>query len=141
MKWNIYVDANIFIAAAVYPAEDRKFLASKQFLYRISAGEIKAMTSFLTWDELFWAVKRLAGTDIAKKEGKKFLELPNLKFCVVDEHIINKSQEIAEKYSLHPRDAIHVASAITYGAENIISDDPDFDAVSEIKRISIEDFR
>ena len=45
-----------------------------------------------------------------------------------------KNEEIIEKYNLKPRDAIHVASALTNNIKEIVSDDPDFDKVKEIKR-------
>ena len=36
---------------------------------------------------------------------------------------------------LKPRDAIHLAVALNFGAKTIISDDGDFDGIKEIERI------
>jgi predicted nucleic acid-binding protein len=41
------------------------------------------------------------------------------------------------KYNLSPRDAIHLASALSRKAIAIVSDDEDFDQIKEIKRIPI----
>lgn len=138
IKKNIYVDANVFIIASTYPEDDPKFKHAKNFLYKISGGDVEASTSFLTWDELFWIIRRLAGNDAAKIESRKFLELPNLKFIDVNEHITMESQSLVEKYNLKPRDAIHAASAILNNAD-IISDDPDFDAIKELRRRTLEE--
>ena len=41
------------------------------------------------------------------------------------------------KYRLDPRDSIHAASALTEGAELIISTDKHFDKIREIRRRGI----
>ena len=56
----------------------------------------------------------------------------------VEESTIRRAQRFVEKYKLKPRDAIHAATAISHGISQIISDDPDFDKVSELERIGLE---
>ncbi|MBI2971025.1 MAG: type II toxin-antitoxin system VapC family toxin [Candidatus Aenigmarchaeota archaeon] len=138
MKKSLYVDANVFIVAGVYPQESPEFKAAKKLLYAVSSGEAEAATSLLTWDELVWVVRRMAGNEAAAEEGKRFLEIPNMKFLGVTENIIRKAQNITERYNLKPRDAIHTASAIVNNAGSIVSDDADFDAVRGLKRIALE---
>ena len=75
---------------------------------------------------------------IAIVEGEKFLEFPNLKILSIDEKIIREVQKIAERYGVKPRDAIHASCAIKNNIKEIISDDPDFDKIKEIKRIKLE---
>ena len=78
---------------------------------------------------------------MSKAEGKKFLEFPNLKTLNIDANVISEAQKILEKYNLTPRDSIHAGCAIKNNIEQMVSDDPDFDKVSEIKRIHLEKFR
>lgn len=137
----IYVDANVFVHAILDPEERQPGKSAGIVMKQISTGDMHAMTSFLTWDELLWALKRYLDYKLAIEECKKFLEFPNLVFTKVDETIINLAQDIVERYNLKPRDSIHVATAVSNGIKEIISDDADFDAVKEIKRIPIEKFR
>jgi predicted nucleic acid-binding protein len=70
--------------------------------------------------------------------GRQFSEmyiLSNLKFLMVKSTTVFKAQEIAEKYRLKPRDAIHAAAAIENKVSTIVSYDKDFDIIDEIKRI------
>lgn len=132
-----YLDANVFIYAAIGIPVDRKVVSAKELLKKIVRGEMRAVTSFLSWDEFVWIVRKIEGSNVAKEKGREFLLMPNLKFCIVDERVIIKSQEIVERYNLHPRDAIHAASAIVYDVEGIVSDDPDFDSIRELKRMKL----
>ncbi|MBS7629664.1 type II toxin-antitoxin system VapC family toxin [Candidatus Bathyarchaeota archaeon] len=65
-----------------------------------------------------------------------FLKLPNIKMLRVDSEIILHAQNLLEKYSLKPRDAIHAATAIRNGINKIMSYDSDFDILPNIVRIT-----
>jgi len=131
----IYLDANIFL----YPHSGKgpKSDACIEILRKLSENKIDAGTSTLTWDEVHYALRKMLGKEKAIEQSKLFLETPNLRFIRVDEEIINKAQEMIEKYGLNPRDAIHAVTAIINKADGIITDDSDFDRVKEIKRIKI----
>ncbi len=128
-----YIDSNIFLYPILY--SDEKSIACKDILLKIAKGDISAATSFLSWDEIFFAIKKLVGRDIAVAESKKFLEFPNLSFVKVDWPIIARAQKIATTYELNPRDAIHAASALTSGCDSFMSDDSDFEKIKELKLI------
>lgn len=133
-----YVDANVFIFPIIYDATIKESSLSKGILLEISEGDLEAATCSLTWDEVAWIVRKTLGIEYAKNEGKKLLEFPNLKILTVNEEIINEAQKIMETYQLKPRDSIHAACAIKNNIGEIITDDPDFDKVKELKRISLE---
>jgi len=135
----IYVDSNVFIYSVV--SKSKLASLSKNIILQIAEGKIDGATSILTWDEFFWVVRKTLGQEFAEIEGPRFLNIPNLKFIAADELIITKAQKIIEDYKLKPRDSIHAASAISRNIKEIISDDPDFDKIKEIKRIPIEKFR
>ena len=138
----IYIDSNIFIYPVIADENtEEKSHLSKNILIKIAEGKLDARTSVLTWDELVWSVKKFIGQEIAKEEGKKFLEFPNLRILNIDENIINEAQKILEEYDLKPRDSIHAACAIKNNIKEIVSDDPDFDKISEIRRIRLEEFK
>ena len=137
----IYIDANVFVHAILEPEDRQPGKNAALVMKKIANGELRAMTSFLTWDELLWALKRCLTYKLATDECRKFLNFPNLNFSKVDEAVINLAQDYVERYSLKPRDSIHAATAIMHGIKEIISDDPDFDVIKEIKRIPIEKFK
>lgn len=79
----------------------------------------------------------LMGSNEALSQGQKLLGLLNLRFIGVDENILSQAQGLISKYSLKPRDAIHVASAINRKLEISISDNQDLDSIKEVTRISL----
>ena len=133
-----YIDSNVFILPVVYDTKvENKAEAAKNILIKIADGDLNAATSFLTWDEIVWTVRKLINPKIAAKEGGKFLQFPNLELLEVKRNVIDKAQEIVKKYGIKPRDAIHAASAIENGIKEMISDDSDMDKIKEITRVSL----
>lgn len=134
-----YVDSNVFIYPVVADERtDRKAALAKKILLQIANGKLKAATSSLTWDELFWVIKKFLGRSLAIVEGRRFVEFPNLKILEVGESTITAAQDVIGNYDIKPRDSIHAACALENGIREIISDDPDFDKIKEVKRIKLE---
>lgn len=130
-----YIDANVFIYPILYEEEQEpKVKHAKQILMSIEKSELSAYTSTLTWDEVVWITMKAMGRDEAISQGQKLLGFLNLQWIPVDEHILSQAQALMNKYNLHPRDSIHIASAIDKKINLIISDDLDIDQVKEIKR-------
>jgi len=127
----IYIDSNIFIQGIIRNDEN-----CKNVIRKIAKKEYKGITSVLTWDEIVHIVKKFLGGEVARMEGAKFFTLPNFIFIDAKKDIILKAQKLIEEYDLQPRDAIHIATAIHAGINEIISEDSDFDVVKEIKRVS-----
>jgi len=139
MKNNVkkrYIDSNIFIQGIL--REDNN---SKNIVLKIANKEFTGVTSVLSWDELTFIVQKFLGKEIAIIEGKKFFNLPNINFVEVKKEIIGKAQRLFEKYNIKPRDAIHAATAINLGVKEIISENSDFDKISELKRIDPKDIK
>ena len=132
-----YVDANIFILAII--GDEKRKGQAQRILKQIIEGKIEALTSFLSWDEFVHIIKKHLGREIGLKESKKLLEFPYLDFINVDGAVISKAHELMELYFLGPRDAIHAATALINGANEIVSDDSDFDKIKELKRIPLEE--
>jgi len=133
-----YIDANIFIYPLVNPINDEKLLLSNKILSQIVNNKLNSYTSYLTWDEFMHVLVKKLGKEEAIKEGEKFLRFPNLVFLKADGNVIFRAQELISKYNLKPRDAIHVATALINGINHIISDDSDFDKITELKRIKLD---
>jgi len=132
-----YLDTTAFTYAILY--DDEKADRCKDLMKKVAKGFVLGFTSVITWDEVVYTVKKTLGKEIALEEGKKFLNFPNLRSIKLDKNILQRAQELIQEYSLDPRDAIHVATAILNDIKEIISDDSDFDSVEEIKRIKLEE--
>ncbi|VVB88781.1 PIN domain protein [uncultured archaeon] len=89
-------------------------------LEKVQDGKIPACTSFLTFDEVFYKVRKLKGNDAAITNIEAFLTMPNMRFMDVNDGVIWKALELIREYKLLPRDGIHAATAFNSGAEKYI---------------------
>ncbi len=128
----LYLDANFFLTAA--QGEDTAGFKAREILSAAATGTEKCVTSALTWDEIFWTIKKKLGTQKAVEQSERFMHLAGVEIVAADSQIIMAAHELCAKYNLDPRDAIHVATAITYQCKTIVSSDHDLDKVKEIKR-------
>ncbi len=131
----LYVDSNVFIYPVIYDLRCERARRSKDLLLKIASGEVTACTSLLTWDEVVWVVRKLAGAEASIRQGALLLKFPHLKFLGVTESIVLRAQMIMEEYGLKPRDSLHAASAIENGVKTIVSYDEDFERIEGIERV------
>ncbi len=127
----LYLDSNVFI----YAAMNMQALGenARSLLLKIQLGEEKAETSALTFDEVFWAVKKHS-EEAAVEACQALLNFPNLEIVPVDRELVLLALRLIEKHHLAPRDAIHAATAIADKADVIVSTDAHFDNMKEPKR-------
>jgi predicted nucleic acid-binding protein len=131
----LYLDANILIFAALNTEEiGEKAVA---LLSNIQNGDEQAVTSALTFDEVFWEVKRNRGLEKAIETAEAMLNFPNLTIVAADREVVSSALGIIRKYHLAPRDAIHAATALAEKADFIVSNDNHFDKMKELKRKSL----
>jgi len=128
----LYLDANVFIFAALNTEEEGNKAVA--LLKRIQQGEVKAITSVLTFDEVFWEVKRNRGMEKALETAEAILNFPNLEIVSADREVASSALQIIREYHLSPRDAIHAATAIAEKADIIVSTDTHFDKVKGLRR-------
>ena len=138
----VYLDSNVFIYAIAYDAERfSEAVKVRKILLDMDKGVKRFVSSLVTWDEVVWVVWRLFGYEDAVKAGSVMLKLDGLKYVELSNAIVIKAQELVDKYRLRPRDAIHIATAVTVGEREIVSDDKEFDVVKEVRRIPLNEYR
>ena len=127
-----YIDANVFIFAILDAEEigDR----CRSLLTKIKNNAFEAATSSLTFDEIAWSVKKHKGSDASLYAGEYFLKMPNLLLLPATKGTMIEASKIIKEYSLDPRDAIHAATCLLNNISVMISDDPDFDSLTFLKR-------
>ena len=129
----LYLDANVFIYPVLY--EGKKSTSAAKLLQRVEAGQEPAATCVLTLDEVFWIVARHAGREAALRHADLLLRLPHLRVLPVREAEARIALDLLREHrKLSPRDAIHAASALGAGIFTIVSDDKDFDDITEVER-------
>ncbi|MDI6819906.1 MAG: type II toxin-antitoxin system VapC family toxin [Candidatus Hodarchaeaceae archaeon] len=133
----MYCDSNLFIYPAIYVGG--KAAMAGKVLEALAEGKLEGLTCSLTIDEVLWIVWKNASKVAAIEQAKRVLEFPNLKVVDTRASDMRKAMDLIKKYDLRPRDAIHAACSLNHAIFSIISDDADFDAVGELKRLSFED--
>lgn len=134
----IYLDSNVFICAALYDDEMGK--RARTILKEIRSGRFEGCTSTLTFDEVYWIVKKEKGKESALRVVKAMLRMRNLRFLPVDKGVLWRTYELLDGNDLGPRDGIHLACALISGSETMISEDSDFDKVDLIDNVTMEQF-
>ncbi len=129
----VYIDANIFLNPVLYKLDENPQAAkADNFLKKVIHKEIEAYTSLLTWDEFVWVIRKFFGIVVANKKGSEFLQFPNLIFDSVTHQLIDKAQNLVELYSLKPRDAIHLATALRRQVTEIVTFNEDFKGIPDV---------
>jgi len=120
----VYVDANIFLNAILYdPGENLEAQRAENFLESVRNDIVHAITSLLTWDEFVWVLRKEMDEETARTKGREFLSFPHLNFVGITNALILRAQDILDQYGVKPRDAIHLATAISFGASTFITFD------------------
>jgi Predicted nucleic acid-binding protein, contains PIN domain len=131
----LYLDANVFVFAAVN-TEDLGVNA-RSVIRKIQFGEDTAVTSALTWDEVFWAVKKHS-LELAFEVCEAMLNLPNLEIVSADKELALSALRLMRDCHLAPRDALHAATAIACGVDFLVTSDAHFSRVKELKIKDLE---
>lgn len=134
----VYLDSNIFIFAC--SSNETVSGQCAKILDSVVKGKISAVTTLLTFDELFYTLYRDNGFEEAVLFSENFLAMPNLSLANVDSGTIHNSLQLIKQYRLAPRDAIHAATAQRYKVDVFVSDDGDFSKVKELKCMGIAEF-
>lgn len=133
-----YLDSNAFIYPALY--EGPKASGAAALLAAVVEGDESAATASLTLPEVLWIVSQNASREEAIAQGERLLHLPNLRILDVGGREMLRVIKFMDAYEgLTPRDAIHLSTAIESGIRTIVTDDADFDVVSEVERIGLDE--
>ena len=127
----LYLDANIFIYAAINTESTGK--KARSLLLKIQQGDEQAATCALTFDEVFWSIKKRK-PELASETSYALLNFPNLEIIPADRKLALSALKIINEYNLAPRDALHAAAAIASKANCVVSMDSHFDKIKELTR-------
>jgi len=151
---SVFIDANVFHFYLRGP-EEAKGICSFM-LERVEKREITGFTSSLVLDEVMYKMLlksievkfRKNPLEVIQRTSEEIgsqakqvrkavdilLGIQNLEVLSVERHHVESSIDYMEKYSMLPRDAIHLAVMKTAECSDVASADSDFDKIPIVKR-------
>ena len=128
-----FVDANLIIYSLGGPHPLRD--PCKRILEKIKTEEILAVTNTEVLQEILHRYFSIGRPAIAEMVYQSIVQICVTIFPVTLQDT-GKAIELLKAYkAITSRDAIHAATMINHNVKEILSTDPHFDLVSEIKRI------
>jgi predicted nucleic acid-binding protein len=134
----LYLDANVFIFAQI--SSGKEGTLARLVLKALEEGKFKGITNALAVDEVIWKIKKEVDYPSAIRIGRAMFYLTNLDIVDVTSKAVREALNFMEKYKIRPRDAIHIASMLENEVFTIITEDPDFKNVKEIKVLTLVEF-
>jgi len=128
-----FLDTNVFLYAAggEHPHRD----ACARVLRKVAEGSLEATVNSEVMQEILYVLSRRGKReDAVTLAGHVASLFPDL-LPVTRDDILGACDLIRRHPRLPVRDAIHAATMLNNGVQRIISVDPDFDQVPEVRRI------
>ena len=120
-------------------AQEEGWDAVQKILSRVEAGDLEAAISVVTLTEIYYKYMREKRADLAEARTNQMRYAVYLKKLLIDEEVAVKAGDFKGKYNISIADAFIAATADLEEAV-IISDDPDFEKIQEIKTLTEKQF-
>jgi predicted nucleic acid-binding protein len=120
-------------------AQEEGWEAVQKVLSRVEVGDVEAAISVVTLTEIYYKYMREKRADLAEARTNQLEYAVYLKKLLIDEEVAVKAGDFKGKYNISVADAFIAANAYFEDAV-IISDDPDFEKISEIKTLTEKQF-
>ncbi len=132
-----FIDANVFLFAKLDAGV--RGMAAGKVLRGIDAAH-PAATNVVALNEVYWNLRKPLGRGAALTTSRDFLRMPGLRTLPLSDREWELAIELMEKVKgLRPNDALHAATALEAGIGTIVSADPDFDEVHNLRRQDLPD--
>ena len=120
-------------------AQEEGWDAVQKILSRVEAGDIEAAISVVTLTEIYYKYMKEKRPDLAETRTKQLRYAIYLKKLSIDEEVAVKAGDFKGKYNISMADAFIAATAY-FEESTIISDDPDFEKIPEIRTLTEKQF-
>ena len=120
-------------------AQEEGWDAVQKILSRVESGDLEAAISAVTLTEIYYKYMKEKRADLAEERTNQFRYAVYLKKLLIDEEVAVKAGDFKGKYNISIADAFIAANAYFEEAV-IISDDPDFEKIPEIKTLTEKQF-
>jgi predicted nucleic acid-binding protein len=120
-------------------AQEEGWEAVQKILSRVEAGDLEAAISVVTLTEIYYKYVKEKRADLAEARANQLRYAVYLKKLRIDDEVAVKAGDFKGKYDISIADAFIAANAYFEEAA-VISDDPDFEKISEIKTLTEKQF-
>jgi predicted nucleic acid-binding protein len=129
----VFLDTNfLYAAGASHPLRE----PCVKVLRRVADGTLDAtINSEVVQEILYVLTRRGRRNDALKLAGHLTSLFPEL-LAVTRDDVVEACELLRQYPGLSVRDAVHAGTMLRNGLKTIVSVDPDFDQVSEIRRIA-----
>ncbi len=133
MAQKIGIDTAVFI----YLFEGSGVFArrAEELLHRVEQGTVEAVFSSIGVIEILTGPKKLKKYDLVAQYKNHLARFPHLTIMGINEHIVDIASDLRARYGIATPDAIHIATAVDFGAGKFITNDR---SLRKIKEISVE---
>jgi len=130
----VFLDTNVFLYAVGGPHSERD--ACRMLLRRVGDGTVEATVNTEVIQEiLFVLTRRGHGREALKLAGDVASLFPEL-LSVTRADMIAACKLLGRHPKLSVRDAVHAATMLNAGLHIVVSVDPDFDWLPDIRRVA-----
>ena len=131
MEQKIGLDTVVFI----YLLEDKGTLSKRaaRILKTVEKGEVEAIFSSIGIIEILTGPKKLGRDDLVSQYKELIVHFPHLTIAGINERIVDIASDLRAHYGITTPDAIHVATAIDFGAETFFTNDKGLQKIKEIR--------
>ncbi len=120
-------------------AQEEGWDAVQKILSRVEAGDLEAALSVVTLTEIYCKYMKEKRADLAEARTNQVRYAVYLKKLLIDEEVAVKAGDFKGKYNIPIANAFIAATAY-FEEATIISDDPDFEKIPEIKTLTERQF-
>lgn len=120
-------------------AQEEGWDAVQEILSRVEAGDLEAAVSVVTLTEIYYKYMKEKRADLAEARTNQLRYAVYLKKLLIDEEVAVKAGDFKGKCNIPIADAFIAATAY-FEEATIISDDPDFEKIPEIKTLTEKQF-
>ncbi|MBI2050934.1 MAG: PIN domain-containing protein, partial [Parcubacteria group bacterium] len=130
MEEIIGIDSVVFI----YLLEGNReyWSRAKRALEAVEQGSVPAVIASIGMVELLTGPKKQGRFDLARQYREYLGSFPNLVIKNMNESVVELASDLCARHNIRTVDAIHVATAIDFGAEKFITNDKGLKKIKEI---------
>lgn len=99
------------------------------------------MSGVITLTEVLVHPLRQGDLALAQRYRMMLTQNQDFQLCAVTEFVAEKAAELRARHNLRTPDALHVATAIEYGCDTILTNDRGIARVSDIRVLILDDLK
>ena len=133
-----FLDSNVFVFS--FLDKGKMGEQAGRVIKYVEEG-VPSFTSILVIDEVIWILrKELKDYEKAIELCRQLLRMSNLEILPITLKELTMALGFMHQYGVKPHDALHIACMVSNNIPVMITEDPDFKSIKEIKALTITQF-